>query len=143
MRNSKVYSTNHLRLLTASFLAFILLAGCVGSPSTPLPSPTTAAPATSEDTLELEKYFEGFTGAFVLYDLNNDHYVRYNPEQCSERFLPASTFKILNSLIGLETGVIPDENYVIKWDGRTRKRCLNQIIRCRQLFRTCGVVHRN
>jgi beta-lactamase class D len=75
------------------------------------------ATATSEDKLELEKYFQDFTGVFVLYDLNNDHYSRYNPERCAERFLPASTFKILNSLIGLETGVIPDENYVIKWDG--------------------------
>jgi beta-lactamase class D len=32
--------------------------------------------------------------------------------------MPASTFKIPNSLIGLETGVIPDSNYVIKWDGK-------------------------
>ena len=52
-----------------------------------------------------------------FYDLAHDHYIRYNPEQCSERFLPASTFKIINSLIALETGVIPDENYVIEWDG--------------------------
>ena len=66
---------------------------------------------------KLEKYFQGFSGAFVLYDQNKESYIRYKPEQCAERFLPASTFKILNSLIGLETGVIPDENYVIKWDG--------------------------
>jgi len=66
---------------------------------------------------ELEKYFQGFKGAFVLYDLNSNQYIRYNPERCAERFIPASTFKIMNSLIGLETGVIPDENYVIKWDG--------------------------
>jgi beta-lactamase class D len=93
------------------------LAGCVGGSSTLLPSPASTATITSEDKLELEKYFQDFTGAFVLYDLNNDHYSRYNPERCAERFLPASTFKILNSLIGLETGVIPDEDYVIKWDG--------------------------
>lgn len=31
--------------------------------------------------------------------------------------MPASTFKIMNAMIGLETGVIPDENYVIPWDG--------------------------
>ncbi|HHG83142.1 MAG TPA: hypothetical protein ENJ82_00205, partial [Bacteroidetes bacterium] len=30
---------------------------------------------------------------------------------------PASTFKILNALIALETGVIEDTNEVIKWDG--------------------------
>ena len=52
-----------------------------------------------------------------MYDLKNNRYTRYAPEQGAERLLPASTFKILASLIGLETGVIPDENYVIKWDG--------------------------
>jgi len=56
----------------------------------------------SEDKLELGEYFQGFTGAFVLYDQNNDHSIRYKPERCSRRFLPASTFKILNLLIGLE-----------------------------------------
>jgi beta-lactamase class D len=73
--------------------------------------------AASEIKPELEKFFQGFTGAFVLYDLNANRYLRYNPQRCAERFLPASTFKIVNALIGLETGVIPDENYVIKWDG--------------------------
>ena len=112
-------STCHLRLFIGSILVVILLVGCAGAPNTPLPpslSTTTATPA-SEDKSELEKYFQGFTGAFVLYDLNSSRYIRHNPERCSERFLPASTFKIMNSLIGLETGIIPDENYVIKWDG--------------------------
>jgi beta-lactamase class D len=111
-----MYSTHRLHLFIISIVSFILLAGCVGSTSMPVTSPTSTA-SVSESPLELEKYFQGFTGAFVLYDLNNDHYSRYNPERGSQRFLPASTFKILNSLIGLETGVIPDENYVIKWDG--------------------------
>lgn len=66
---------------------------------------------------ELSKYFQGFQGAFVLYDLNKNHVVCYNPDRCAKNFLPASTFKILNSLIGLETGVIADENFVIPWNG--------------------------
>lgn len=102
-------STERLRLLANFLLLFVLLAGCVANPETPDPSPTA--------TPELKTDFEGFDGAFVLYDLNNDRYIRYNQEQCAERFLPASTFKILNSLIGLETGVILDEEYVIEWDG--------------------------
>ena len=72
------------------------------------------------DTLNLAKFFAGNNGAFVVYDQNNNKYIRYNPKRCGERFLPASTFKIANSLIGLETGVIPDENYVIKWDGKPK-----------------------
>jgi beta-lactamase class D len=35
---------------------------------------------------------------------------------------PCSTFKIPNSFIGLETGVIPDTSFVLKWDGVRRPR---------------------
>ncbi|CAG0926418.1 putative beta-lactamase YbxI [Thermoflexales bacterium] len=98
-----------------------LLAGC--TPATATPDRSTATPtagsaaATSETQPEFEKYFNGAPGTFVLYDLKRNHTLRYNPERSTERFLPASTFKILNSLISLETGVIPDEQTVIKWDG--------------------------
>ena len=57
------------------------------------------------------------TGSFIFYDLKEDLYIRYNPKRCSKRFIPASTFKILNSLIALETSVVPDQNYVLRWDG--------------------------
>jgi len=112
--------TGIYRLFLCCILIAFSLADCVGTPSyIPLGSPSitlTAAPV-SEEKPELEKYFQGYSGAFVLYDLRNNRYTRYAPEHCDERLLPASTFKILNSLIGLETGVIPDENYVFKWDG--------------------------
>jgi beta-lactamase class D len=60
-------------------------------------------------------------GSFALYDLKNDSYVFCNEAQFKQPFIPASTFKICNSLIGLETGVIKDENFVIKWDGVVRQ----------------------
>jgi len=44
----------------------------------------------------------------------------YNITLDTSRFLPASTFKIVNSLIGIETGIITDEKMVIKWDGVKR-----------------------
>jgi beta-lactamase class D len=68
-------------------------------------------------TVNIEKYFKGNNGAIIIYNQASKEYIRYNEARCKERFSPASTFKILNSLIGLETGVIPDENYIIKWDG--------------------------
>ncbi len=67
---------------------------------------------------DLSKYFQNTEGAFVLYDLKNDRYLRYNERRCRERFSPFSTFKIPNSLIGLETGVIKDAEFVIRWDSR-------------------------
>jgi beta-lactamase class D len=70
--------------------------------------------------MDLTKYFKSHAGCFVVYDVKNHQYRRYNAERCNKRFLPASTFKIPNSIIGLETGVIPDENFVIPWDSVTR-----------------------
>jgi beta-lactamase class D len=107
------------RLIIGIMLCTTLLAGCAESRSVstqPLSTATTISHV-SEIKPELEKIFQGYKGAFVLYDLNENRYIRYNPERCAEQFIPASTFKIMNSLIGLETGVIPDGNYVIKWDG--------------------------
>jgi beta-lactamase class D len=116
-------ATYRLRLIIGIMLWTMLLAGCAKSQSASTSTPnqqisaaTTISPA-SVVKPELEKNFQGYKGAFVLYDLNGNQYIRYNPERCAEQFIPASTFKIMNSLIGLETGVIPDENYVIKWDG--------------------------
>jgi beta-lactamase class D len=75
----------------------------------------TAAPAAAQP--DLAKHFKPYpAGAFVLYDLKRDSYLRYNEARCRERFSPFSTFKIPNSLIGLDTGVIADAEYVIKWD---------------------------
>jgi beta-lactamase class D len=60
---------------------------------------------------DLSKYFEGYSGAFVLYDVENKYYIRHNEEQCKKRLSPCSTFKIPNSLIALETGIATDENF--------------------------------
>jgi beta-lactamase class D len=68
------------------------------------------------------KYFQhaGVNGTFLLYNLKQDKYLAYNPKRANTPFVPASTFKIFNSLVALETSVIRDENEVIKWDGVKR-----------------------
>nr|AIA12202.1 ClassD_beta_lactamase [uncultured bacterium] len=70
-------------------------------------------PANAQD---LSPFFKDTKGAFVLYDLKNDRYIRYNEARCRVRFSTKSTFKIPNSLIGLETGVIRDSEFVIPWN---------------------------
>ena len=69
------------------------------------------------------KYYDQFqvNGSFVLYDQQAGKYIFYNRARVTQPFTPASTFKICNSLIGLETGVIKDENFVIPWDSVTRQ----------------------
>ncbi len=56
-------------------------------------------------------------GCFTLYDMTDKSYRRYKPERCRERLTPCSTFKIPNSLIALQTGVLSDEKSSMKWDG--------------------------
>jgi len=60
-------------------------------------------------------------GSFILFDQLGNKYIEFNQSQLKHEFTPASTFKICNSLVGLETGVIKDENYIIKWDSVERR----------------------
>ena len=59
---------------------------------------------------EFAAHFAGFTGTFVMYDPAGDKYIVYNEPQSKKRLSPCSTFKIYNSLIGLETGVLDQED---------------------------------
>ena len=59
-------------------------------------------------------------GSFLLFDPQANRYTAYNAARCCQGFLPASTFKIPNTLIGSETGVIRDTSQVFKWDGVRR-----------------------
>jgi beta-lactamase class D len=80
-------------------------------------------PAHAEETVrDLGACFPGFRSAFVLRDLAGDRTVRHDPARAAVRTAPCSTFKIPNSLIGLETGVVPDASFVLKWDGVRRPR---------------------
>lgn len=72
---------------------------------------------------DLKKHFDAqhADGCFAIWDNANGDITVYNMRLDTQRFTPASTFKIVNSLIGLETGRISDENMVIKWDGIERR----------------------
>ena len=73
---------------------------------------------------ELKKYFDdvNMKGCMVIWDYTNNKFAYYDSARCHKEFLPASTFKIPNSLISLEAGVIKDEEEYIKWDGKVRSR---------------------
>jgi beta-lactamase class D len=49
-----------------------------------------------------------FDFAVVIYDMQTKQYVYFNDSLAAVPFSPASTFKIPNTLIGLETGVLKD-----------------------------------
>lgn len=60
----------------------------------------------------------GTSGTFVLYEVDADRLVLVNGGRAEERFVPASTFKIPNSLIALEIGVVKDVDEVIPYGGK-------------------------
>lgn len=71
-----------------------------------------------------KKYFDEqhVTGTFGLYDNGAGQFTIYNLSRFKDSaYTPASTFKIVNSLIGIETGRIINEKMLIKWDGVVRK----------------------
>ncbi len=59
----------------------------------------------------------GLNGSFVLYDREKNTLLGCNAERAGVRYLPASTFKILNSLIAFETGVVKDASEVMSYGG--------------------------
>ena len=77
---------------------------------------------TSNISKDYKPFFDrfGINGTFVLLDLSKEKYRFFNKKRADSSYIPASTFKILNSLIALETGVISDENEIIKWDGEDK-----------------------
>jgi len=81
---------------------------------------TSANAAPTVERKDLGKYFTGFSAAtFVMYDESNNQYIVFNKQQSGKPLSPCSTFKIYNSLAGLETGVLDQEdvNTLRKWNG--------------------------
>jgi beta-lactamase class D len=81
------------------------------------------APQRSEIRESLAKRFtdDGTVGTFVGYKVDDYLIIASDKNRSGEGRLPASTFKIANSLIALETGVVQDpDKDVFKWDGVKR-----------------------
>jgi beta-lactamase class D len=81
------------------------------------------APQRSEIRESLAKRFtdDGTVGTFVGYKVDDYLIIASDKNRSVEPRLPASTFKIANSLIALETGVVQDpDKDVFKWDGVKR-----------------------
>ena len=67
---------------------------------------------------ELESLFKksNINGTLVLASLDNKENYIYNIKRALTQYIPASTFKIPNTLISLQEQVIKDEYETIKWD---------------------------
>ncbi|GAA3928343.1 oxacillin-hydrolyzing class D beta-lactamase OXA-50 [Hymenobacter algoricola] len=92
----------------------MLLLGLLGTVAVP--------PAPRITERNYQRYFDRYDlqGSFLLLDAATGQYTAYNLPRCRQGFLPASTFKIPNTLIGLETGAIRDTTDLCRWDGVKR-----------------------
>jgi beta-lactamase class D len=79
------------------------------------------APVTIEEP-GWRRHFEarGVEGTFVLFEPQHGRYRVHDEKRARRGFLPHSTFKIANALVGLEVGSLNDELEVFRWDGRPK-----------------------
>ena len=119
-------------LAALAALVAVGLAGCSPPPAPAASPPGTTGrssqPAPAESAADAERpdwarFFqaEGGTGTFVLLDAQTGQTQRLDPERAARRYLPASTFKVYNALVALQTGVVTDPDSVFVWDGVERE----------------------
>ncbi len=60
----------------------------------------------------------GVNGTFVLYDVTAQSYYVHDRIRAETRFVPASTFKIPNTLIGLSTGAVKSVDEIFPYGGQ-------------------------
>src|SRR5215510_10183865 len=90
----------------------------------------------------LKKYFDEnkLDGCFALMDNGTGQFTVYNFDRYRDSsYLPASTFKIVNSLIGLQTGKISSDSMIIKWDGVKRREEWDKDLTMYDAFRVSAV----
>jgi len=79
-------------------------------------------------------------GVFLLLDLKSNKLIEYKGISKDTMLIPASTFKIPNSLIGLETGVLKNEMSEFKWNGTTyQNQAWNKDQNLREAFQNSTV----
>jgi beta-lactamase class D len=80
-----------------------------------------AAAALPFPEASLAKAFAGRTGALAVIDCASGEIQRTNAPLCTAKLPPCSTFKIWNTAIGLETGLLTGADQPFwKWDGVER-----------------------
>jgi beta-lactamase class D len=118
-----------MKLVPCSFLLAVLLSACSQN--------------NVKQDKNLKKYFDenNVEGCFALMNNATGKFTVHNLSRYRDSaYLPASTFKIINSLIGLQTGKISNDSMVIKWDGvKRRVEDWNQDLTMYKAFRVSAV----
>ena len=149
LRDPKTNSTQNMNQV-ARLISLMTLSGCCivlsGKIALAEANLQTLNPSISQSTdqenTHFSKHFEDLDveGSILILDLNQSLIHQYNPERNTTPFLPASTFKIPNSLIALENRVIESDVSVLTWDGIVRSYSVwNQDLNIRLAFKFSAV----
>ncbi|WP_198411279.1 class D beta-lactamase [Marinimicrobium alkaliphilum] len=84
---------------------------------------TTGLAAEWTDSRDVEALFSdaGVSGTFVLYDVAENRFVGFDQARAETRYIPASTFKVPHTLIGLAEGVVNDVDQVLPYGGEPQR----------------------
>lgn len=84
----------------------------------------TAPDAAALERADLARHFTavGTPGTFALFDAATAKLTLVDARRAGQRFVPASTYKIPNSLIALETGAVKDIDEVLPYGGKPQRR---------------------
>lgn len=104
------------------FLLVLTAISCEESSSTHVTSPTSTPEVTPVHLPAFGRIIEdaGLKGSILIFDATTDQFFSNDFEWAETGFLPASTFKIPNSIIALETGIIDNAETMFYWDGEPR-----------------------
>ncbi len=72
------------------------------------------------EELSPQAELETVNGTLIIASTSGNPIYVHNNDRASQRFSPASTFKILNTLIGLDTNAVESSDFRFQWDGQDR-----------------------
>ncbi len=110
-----------------SFILILVIYSCGNKDQTEnIPTPDNHTEFKHEHVSVIDSLMDSLqlNGTVLVYDAHSNTYFSNDFERARTGFLPASTFKIPNSIIGLETGVIENEDMIFKWNGEKRNMAI-------------------
>ena len=118
--------TSRFRYLSSGFVAFLFSMLFLSCGSGKEPGNNQTAPVSER----IDSLYPGFQqildshqlkGSILIARVEDSLYLSNDPQRTWNRYLPASTFKIVNSIIALETGVVEDDSTLFPWNGEKRR----------------------
>lgn len=106
------------RAIPLAPISLVILCACAQQPHAPATPPQPHFHLRADWARQFAD--SAINGTFVLWEPDSNRLQTSDSVRALKGFLPASTFKIFNSLVALQTGAVKDEHTIIPWDGVVR-----------------------